>query len=92
MLDGMGKKPVKTVPIHARLPVPDVAEVDAAAAELMVSRSLMVALIVRQWSLNRSGSHGVAMPGIASPGEAVRGNPRQTTVPPIRQQKRPRTK
>ncbi len=53
----VAKKPVKTVPIHARLPEPDVAELDKAAAQqpIPVSRSMMVALIVRAWAEKRLG-------------------------------------
>jgi hypothetical protein len=47
----MAKKSEKTVPIHARLSESDVAEIDKAASEqpIPVSRSYMVALIVREW-------------------------------------------
>jgi hypothetical protein len=52
-LPGMAKKE-KTVPIHARLPDSDVAEVDKAAGEqkkpFAVSRSLMIATIIREWA------------------------------------------
>ena len=53
----VAKKPVKTVPIHARLPEPDVAELDKAAAQqpIPVSRSMMIALIVREWAVKRLG-------------------------------------
>jgi len=53
ILDGMKKK--KTVPIRARLPESDVAELDKAASEqpIPVSRSMMVALIVREWIQSR---------------------------------------
>lgn len=49
IVDGMKK--VKTVPIHARLSESDVAALDKAASEqpIPVSRSMMVALIVREW-------------------------------------------
>jgi hypothetical protein len=47
----MGKSKQKTVPIHARLAESDVAEIDKAAGEqpIPVSRSMMVAIIVREW-------------------------------------------
>lgn len=53
-LDDMSKKQ-KTVPIHARLVESDVSEVDRAATEqpISVSRSMMIALIVRDWVKRR---------------------------------------
>jgi hypothetical protein len=54
-LPGMAKKE-KTVPIHARLPESDVAAVDKAAGEqkpFAVSRSLMIATIIREWASRR---------------------------------------
>lgn len=49
-LSGMAKTE-KTVPIYARLTETDVAAVDKAAAKqpIAVSRSHMIALIVREW-------------------------------------------
>jgi hypothetical protein len=49
-VDSMAKK-LKTVPIHARLPESDVAELDKVAElqPIPVTRSHMVALIVREW-------------------------------------------
>jgi hypothetical protein len=46
----MKTKP-KTVSIHARLVESDVAEVDEAASDqpIPVSRSMMIALIIRDW-------------------------------------------
>jgi hypothetical protein len=55
-LSGMAKKSEKTVPIYARLSESDVDELDKAAAEqkpFAVSRSLMVAMIVREWADKR---------------------------------------
>jgi hypothetical protein len=51
----MGKNKIKTVPIHARIAASDVAEIDKAADEqpISVSRSMMVALIVRDWAKRR---------------------------------------
>lgn len=49
----MAKKPIKTVTIHARIPDSDVAEIDRAAEEELVSRSNMVARIVREWAKQR---------------------------------------
>jgi metal-responsive CopG/Arc/MetJ family transcriptional regulator len=49
----VSKKSFRTVPIHARLPEPDVAEVDKAATEELVSRSTMIARIVREWVRRR---------------------------------------
>lgn len=54
IVDGMKK--VKTVPIHARLTEADLAAVDRAAAEqkpFPVSRSTMLAIIVREWAERR---------------------------------------
>lgn len=53
-LAGM-KKSEKTVPIYARIPESDVAELDKAASEqpIAVSRSMMIALIVREWASKR---------------------------------------
>jgi len=50
----MAKKET-TVPIYARLPKSDVDELDKAAEQqsIPVSRSMMVALIVREWVQNR---------------------------------------
>jgi hypothetical protein len=55
-VDGMKK--VKTVPIHARLSESDVAALDKAAGEqpIPVSRSMMVALVVREWVLRQQSS------------------------------------
>ena len=50
IVDAMSKKPVKTVPVYARVPAPDVALIDAAAKTAYVSRSMMVARIVRDWA------------------------------------------
>lgn len=44
------KKPIKTVPVHARIPEEDIAKVDDAAAEELTSRSNMIARIVREWA------------------------------------------
>ena len=52
-VDGMAKKPIQTVPIHARLPVSDVAEIDKAADDELTSRSNMIARIVREWVKRR---------------------------------------
>jgi hypothetical protein len=52
-LDAVSKKQVKTVPVHARIPESDVAEVDKAADEELVSRSNMLARIVREWVKRR---------------------------------------
>lgn len=54
-LSDMAKKTEKTVPVHARLSESDVAEVDKAANEqpIPVSRSYMLAIIVRQWADKR---------------------------------------
>jgi hypothetical protein len=51
----MAKKSEKTVPIHARLTESDVAEIERAAKEqpIPVSRSYMLAIIVRQWADKR---------------------------------------
>lgn len=49
---GMAKK-FKTVPVHARIPESDVAEVDKAAEEELASRSTMIARIVREWVKRR---------------------------------------
>lgn len=53
-IDGMKKKE-KSVPIHARLAESDVAAVDKCAEEqpIPVSRSHMIALIVREWVVKR---------------------------------------
>jgi L-aminopeptidase/D-esterase-like protein len=54
-LSGMAKKQT-TVPVYARLPESDVAEVDKAAEQqkpFAVSRSLMIATIVREWADKR---------------------------------------
>jgi hypothetical protein len=54
-LSGMAKKE-KTTPVHARIPDSDVAEVDKAAEQrkpFAVSRSLMIATIVREWADKR---------------------------------------
>jgi hypothetical protein len=50
----MAKK-MKTVPIHARLPESDVTELEKAASEqpIPVSRSMMIALVVREWVQRR---------------------------------------
>lgn len=50
ILGGMKNK-AKTVPIYARLLESDVSEVDKAANEqpIPVSRSMMIALIIRDW-------------------------------------------
>lgn len=55
ILDGMSKK-VRTVAVHARIPASDVAEVDKAADEELVSRSNMIARIVREWAKVRQRS------------------------------------
>lgn len=54
-IDGMKKE--KTVPIHARIAELDVAEIDKAAERqsIPVTRSHMIALIVREW-VNRQRS------------------------------------
>jgi hypothetical protein len=52
-LDAVSKKPVRTVPVHARIPTSDVAEVDKAADEELVSRSNMLARIVSAWVKQR---------------------------------------
>lgn len=52
-LVGMSKKPMRTVPVHARIPESDVAVVDKAADEELVSRSTMIARIVREWAKRR---------------------------------------
>lgn len=49
IIDGMSKKKTRTVPVHARIAESDVAEVDKAADQNGVTRSLMISLIVRQW-------------------------------------------
>jgi hypothetical protein len=51
ILDGMAK--TKTVTVHARIPAPDVAEVDKAAEEELSTRSNMLARIVREWAKRR---------------------------------------
>lgn len=56
ILSGMGSKKIKTVPIHARIPESDVAAVDKAADDELISRSMMVARIVREW-VKRKQSH-----------------------------------
>jgi metal-responsive CopG/Arc/MetJ family transcriptional regulator len=43
----------KTVTVHARIPAPDVAEVDKAAEEELSTRSNMLARIVREWVKRR---------------------------------------
>lgn len=55
-LDAVSKKPPKTVPVHARIPEPDVAEIDKGADEELVSRSNMIARIVREWVKKRLSS------------------------------------
>ena len=45
----MSKKQVTTVAVHARIPESDVAVVDSAADEELISRSNMIARIVREW-------------------------------------------
>jgi len=49
----VSKKKFKTVPVYARIPEPDVAELDRAADEELVSRSTMIARVVREWVRRR---------------------------------------
>jgi uncharacterized protein (DUF1778 family) len=53
IVDAMSGKPVKTVPIYARVPAPDVALIDKAAKASYISRSQMVARIVREWAVKQ---------------------------------------
>lgn len=55
-LDGMSRKPIRTVTVHARIPEPDVHEIDKAADEELISRSNMLARIVREWAKQRERS------------------------------------
>ena len=53
ILDAVSKKPIRTVTVHARIPEPDVAELDKAAEEEISTRSNMIARIVREWAKQR---------------------------------------
>lgn len=52
-LDDMSKKPIRTVPIHVRLHESDVAEIDRIADDELMTRSQLVARIVREWIKKR---------------------------------------
>lgn len=56
ILDAMSRKNIRTVPVHARIPESDVAELDKAAEVELISRSNMIARIVREWAKQRQRS------------------------------------
>jgi hypothetical protein len=56
ILDAMSRKHIRTVTIHARIPESDVAAIDKAADEELISRSSMMARIVREWVKQRQKS------------------------------------